>query len=154
MQIRGDSIDYSYTYPAILYNYFLTELGNIVILGFFIYSVFNQKKEYIKGKQIGDLWGAICFGIFAIIMVGMLANDLRDIPNIVNKNYIVTTGVSLDRTSSERGVELRTFQFKPDDDEIAPFRVSAKAPPVRPGDRFEIIYLPVTKLGSVIRRLT
>ena len=154
MQIRGDSIDYSYTYPAILFTYFKIELGNILLLGFSVYFVFTPKKEYIKGKKVGDLLGALFFVVLAIIIVSMFANELRDIPNIVNKNYVVTTGASLEPTSSERGVEFRGFRFKPDNEEIAPFRVYAKAPPVHPGDRFEIIYLPVTKLGVVIRRLT
>lgn len=156
---KGDeNMDYSAFYPSILFMYFGAFAGILVAIILLICGDIFLIKQYLKSKSIIELVGIIACVVGIIVVAYFSRNYFKDIPNVISKNYIVTTGTaegwdSAGPISSSAGpvYETRGFAFRKDDGEIK--KIVVTYPPVYQGDRFEVIYLPNTGYGAIVKKL-
>lgn len=152
MGSKGDeNINYSAFYPSILFMYFGTFAGILVAIILLICGDIFLLKQYLKSKSIIELVGFVVFIAVIIIVSHFSRNYFKDIPNIVSKNYIITTGTAEGWDSAGQVHETRGFAFKRDDGEIK--NIVVTYPPIYQGDRFEVIYLPNTGYGAIVKKL-
>ncbi|MGI6248083.1 MAG: hypothetical protein ACOYJX_01570 [Acutalibacteraceae bacterium] len=147
---RRESMDYSAFYPSILINYFVAFAGIIIAIILLVVSGAFLLKRYLKSKSVIELVGVVAC-IVAIVAVAYFSrNFFKDIPNVLSENYIVTSGTAQGWDSAGQVHETRGFAFKRDDGEIA--KIVVTYPPVYQGDRFEVIYLPNTGYGAIVKK--
>jgi hypothetical protein len=144
-------MNYSAYYPSILFMYFGTFAGIILAVALLIYGDIYILKQYIKIKSNIELVGFIVFFVAILVVLYFSRNYFKDIPNVVSKNYIVTTGTAEGWDSAGQVHETRGFAYKTDGGETK--KIVVTYPPVYQGDRFEVIYLPNTGYGAIIRKL-
>ena len=142
---------YSEHDPSILISYFLS-FGTFIglIVAFISFGVW-EIKQYIESKKIGDLLGSIFFMVCVVALVFTSVPCFKDIPNVINKNYITITGTVIEPGFGGRDLETRTPMLLTDDGE----RVSAVVvyTPFARGERYEIVRLPNTGIGYVVRKI-
>lgn len=144
-------MDYSGHYPSILLMYFGTFAG--VIGGLILLLLGGRRviKQYMKSKDIIDLLGAIPGAAFAIWLSFFSVPFFKDIPNVINGNYMVVTGTVVSWNSGGSASEARGIVLETDDGKR--ISVVVNYTPIRKGERYEIIRLPNTTFGSVIRQI-
>jgi hypothetical protein len=144
-------MDYSVFYANIIFHYGLSFGGIMLFLGFVAYNIFLFAKKYIRNRTVSLVFNAV-FGLFAFIaLVYFTVPFIRDIPNIKNRNYIIATGTSVGWDNGGTRPSIRSFDFLKDDGEMIKLHVFYG--PVNKGERFEIIYLPYSKIGDIVRKL-
>ena len=145
-------MDYSSYYPAIIELYLWHCCGLIVIPSLLIWMGVHLAK-YINAKSTISL---IIVPILLILWVGfsipLYTKYIKDIPNIINENYIVTTGTATSWNTTGPENTSRSFEFTTDDGEVIKLSVQSTKP-VYQGDRYEVIYLPHTKCGAIVRKI-
>jgi len=144
-------MNYSAYYPSILFMYFGTFAGIILAVALLIYGDIYILKQYIKIKSNIELVGFIVFFVAILVVLYFSRNYFKDIPNVVRKNYIITAGTAEGWDSAGQVHETREFAFKTDGGDTQ--KIVVTYPPVYQGDRFEVIYLPNTGYGAIIRKL-
>lgn len=144
-------MDYSAFYPSILFMYFGAFVWVLVAIVLLICGDVFLIKQYLKSKSVIELVGSIAC-IVAIIAVAYFSrNFFKDIPNVMSKNYIITTGTAEGWDSAGQVHETRGFAFKTDDGVIK--KIVVTYTPIYRGDRFEVIYLPNTGYGAIVKKL-
>lgn len=106
-----------------------------------------------KGSLI-DFLGVIVFIIVALLILFFSRNILADIPNVINKNYVVTSGVVTAHDSSGKDdvAETRSFTLK-DFNTGKEVKLLVTYTPIRQGDIYEVLYLPSSKAGAIVRKI-
>ena len=149
---KGDTnMDYSAFYPSILFMYFGTFAGVLVAIFLLICGDVFLLKQYLKSKSIIELVGVVACIVAVIAVAYFSRNFFKDIPNVLSKNYIITTGTAQGWDSAGQVHETRGFAFKTDNGET--IKLVGTYPPVYQGDRFEVIYLPNTGYGCIVQKL-
>lgn len=144
-------MDYSAFYPSILLMYFGTFIGVLVAIVLLIFGDVFLLKQYLKSKAIIELVGFVACIMIIIAVAYFSRNFFKDIPNVVNKNYIITTGTAVGWDAAGPVHETRGFAFKTDDGKIK--NIVVNYTPIYKGDRFKVIYLPNTGYGAIIKKL-
>lgn len=112
----GDmNMDYSAYYPSILFMYIGTFVGVIVALVLLLFGAMHVFKLYKKSKFNIMLIGLTVRIVIVIVVSYFSQNFFADIPNVVSKNYIVTTGIAQGWDAAGQEPETRGFAFKKDD---------------------------------------
>lgn len=144
-------MDYSAYYPTILYEYICSFIGILGAITFFVCISVMLFKQYLELKSTLQIIGFIIFITLTIVMFNFSLKYFKDIPNILNENYIVTTGTAVGQHTPGQVPETRGFKFRGDDGVVMSIVVTYL--PVFQGDRFEVIYLPHTGFGAIIRKI-
>jgi len=150
-QLGDMNMDYSAYYPPILFMYFGTFVGVIVAMALLICGAMHVFKLYQKSKSNIMLIGFTVCIVIVIVISYFAQSFFRDIPFVVNKNYIITIGIAQGWDTAGQEPETRGFAFKRDNGEIIDITVTYT--PIHQGDRFEVIYLPHTKFGAIVRKI-
>ena len=146
-------MDYSQYFSAIS-GFFWENLffSGFFILIFPIHSVYQLYKEYQKNKSKSVIWIAVAVFVFLVLMSIPTINEVKDIQNVLNQNYMIATGTAVGWNTTTDESEPRSFSFLTDDGKTVDLRV-LPCPPVHKGDRFEIIYLPNSGIGAIVQKL-
>lgn len=144
-------MDYTAFYPSILFMYFGTFAGVIIAIILLIGGDIYLLKQYLKTKNIIELIGFVTCTIAIIVVLYFSLNFFKDIPNVISKNYTVATGTAEGWDTAGQEPETRGFAFKKDDGEM--INIVVTYPPIYQGDRFEVIYLPNTEYGAIVKKL-
>ena len=144
-------MDYSHHYPSILLMYFGILAGIIIGLVLLLMGARSLIRQYIESKGITKLAGAIAVVVCVILLAVFSVPWFKDIPNVINKNYIIITGTVVSWNSGGTQSEARGITLETDDGER--IKVTVIYTPIREGERYEIIRLPNTPVGSVIRKI-
>ena len=131
--------------------YFFNFLGSVAFTTAFISIVVWEIKQYIESKKIVDLLGSIFLMAFAVALVFYSVPYFRDIPNVINKNYVTITGTVVVADSGVSDDGSRTLTLLTDDGEEV--KATVKYTPFTLGERYEITMLPNTRIGYVVRKI-
>ena len=144
-------MDYSYYYPSILFMYFGTFIG--IFIGFIILA--KLATSYIRENKVPKESvkpaGAIILTVCVVLLAIFSISFFKDIPNVINENYIVATGTVVSWDSGGTASETRGITLETDDGKR--IKTLVNYTPIREGERYEIIYLPNTTFGSIIRQI-
>ena len=144
-------MDYSVFYPSIIIGYIGGFAGTILVIILLICGEVFLIKQYLKSKSTIELIGIFVFVVLIIVVSYYSKIYFKDIPNVINKNYIVSRGTVIEGNNGGQDPETRGFVLKTDDGEIK--RLCVVYLPIDNGDRFEVIYLPNTEWGAIIQKL-
>ena len=149
---EGDkNMDYSAFYPTIWFMYFGTFAGIITAIILLVCGDIFLIKQYLKSKAIIELVGMVACVVAIIAVCYFSRNFFKDIPNVINKNYIISSGTVITGNNGGIDPEARDFAFKKDDDGKT-VKIIANSKPIQNGERFEVIYLPNTGYGAITKR--
>lgn len=93
----------------------------------------------------------VLFAVCVFLYIPMV-NEVKDIPNAIHNEYIVTTGTAIGWNTTNDDTEHRGFTFLTDDGEEVDLSV-LPCPKVYQGDRLEVMYLPNSGIGAIIQWL-
>ena len=144
-------MDYSSFYPSILLTYFGSFAGVIFLVILFICGEVFLIKQYLKSKAVIEIIGMFACVVIIIAISHFFRQYFKDIPNVINRNYIIATGTVVIGNNGGTESETRDFTLKKDDGET--IRILANYMPIQNGDEFEVIYLPNTGCGAIIRKI-
>lgn len=108
-------------------------------------------KQYVESKKIVKLASSIAVSACVVLLVLFSVAFLKDIPNVINKNYNVVTGTVVSGNRGGKNSETRGITLETDDGER--IQVTVNYTPIELGERYEIIRLPNTSYGNVIRKI-
>ncbi|OUN34747.1 hypothetical protein [Lachnoclostridium sp. An76] len=124
----------------------------------FVVKVFKRKKlieldtiKKSKEKWINILLKIVIGAWLIIINIGSIYPALLDIPYVINKDYKFIKGfaASSDTGKTDVNWHMRSFWVKSGSKKVY---VEARTSYVHVGDYIEVLYLPNSHLGTVIRR--
>jgi len=141
-------MDYSGFHLIILSRYIFSFLGLIFISIFLIWGTIYLIKRFIKNKIKYMLIGASVI-ILSLTLIYLSLDFYKDIPNAINSNYEIVTGVVVVGNNGGRAAEVRDFKIKKENGEIV--TVVALSEPLFGGETMEVILLPNTGYGVIIR---
>ena len=144
-------MDYSAFYPSILLMYLGTFIWVLVAIALLICGDVFLLKQYLKSKSIIELVGVVTCIVAAIAIAYLSQNFFEDIPNVISKNYVITTGTAEGWDTAGQDPETRGFTFIKDDGETK--KIVVTFTPIYQGDRFEAIYLPNTGYGAIVKKI-
>jgi len=128
---------------------FFTGLFTLI---FPINAGYELYKEYRKNKSKSVIWIALAAFAFFVLMSIPTVNEVKDIQNVLNRNYVIVTGTAVGWDTTTDESEPRSFSFLTDDGKTVDLIV-LPCPPVHQGDRFEVIYLPNSGIGAIMQEL-
>lgn len=162
-------MDYSKYTISIIINYLLIAGSILMIIVLSVIAEVYQAKAFIKQNKemsghkilffsnkgsIIDFTGIFAFAVIIIIALHGLPDIIADIPYAINKEFSVTKGIvvgqnaaGLDDVSESRGFELKVLESG----EIINLYVVYT--PIRTGEIYEVIYLPHTKAGAIVKKI-
>lgn len=162
-------MDYSKYTSSILTNYLI--LAGAVILGIvlsimgevYLTKVFIKQNAEQSGyrilffnnkESIIDFFGIIAVSVVLLLILFWSRNVLADIPNAIRRDFQVTTGIvvgqdaaGLENVGENRGFELQDLKTG----EIINLQVFYT--PIRKNEIYEVIYLPHTKSGAIVKKI-
>lgn len=144
-------MDYSTFYLSITIEYLIGFTSYIITIILLVCGDIFLIKRYLKSKSEIELVGIIVCIVAIIIVAYFSRNFFKDIPNVIGKNYTVSTGTAYGWNTAGQEPEARGFEFQKDDGEIIKLQVIYT--PIRQGDRFEVIYLPNTGFGAIVQKI-
>ena len=144
-------MDYSYYYPSILFMYFGTFIGVIVFIIMLSYVDISCIRNYIKLKEFKRLVGVIISSVCVALLVIFSIRFFKDLPNVINNNYLVVTGTVVTWDTGGTASDTRGITLETDDGEL--IKATVNYTPMGKGERYEIILLPNSSYGSVIRKI-
>jgi hypothetical protein len=145
-------MDYSVFYPSILFMYSILLAAVLVGIILALSVSFYYLKELLKEKGVMNLVAVICFFTIVLVILYFSIDIFCDIPNVIKKNYVITTGIAIDSNNAGQEPEIRGFPLKRNyTNEI--IRVAVTYYPINEGDEFEVIYLPNSKIGAIVRKI-
>lgn len=120
----------------------------------------NREKQNIhflffhnKGSLI-DFGGVIVFAIILMAFLISFSKIVMDLPYMLKQDFSSVTGVVVGQNASgrddvyeDRGFELQDLKTG----EILTLQVNYT--PIRKGEYYEVLYLPHTKIGTIVRKL-
>ena len=143
-------MNYSLHYPSILFIYIGVFAGIILFLILLIREGIILVRQYKKLKSVKKLACAAAAFVCIILLAAFSVPYFKDIPNAVNNNYIIAAGTVVAHDSG--GTQSQTRGITLETDEGERIKVTVNYTPMRTGERYEIICLPNTGIGSVIRK--
>ena len=140
---------------TILANILLIILANL-LLKKAIYIVRENDLPCILKEKIFyfAIIAIACVTLFLLLMMTQIIAAIKDIPHLKNGDCssIIGIVVSQDAAGREDVPEDRTFKLKNiESGEIVELRVFYT--PIKNGDVYEVVYLPHTRCGAVVRKI-
>lgn len=145
-------MDYSVFYPSILLDFCILLAGSVLALALLVYADYSHVKEFFREKNFMNALDAVFFVAATVLVLYFSTYVYRDIPHVVNSDYIITTGTALGNNSAGKEPENRGFALMRDDTHEV-VRITVTYYPIYKGDWMEVIFLPHTHLGAVIQKL-
>ena len=144
-------MDYSSHYLEILIRYYMIFAFTIFFI--IVFAIYGAKliKQYTESKKFIKLLGAIALAGGIVVFSYFSVPHFKDIPNAINQNFVIITGTVVSGDSGGRAPETRGFTVI--DDNGNRRSVLANYMPIFTGDRFEIILMPNTGSGVILRKL-
>ncbi len=143
-------MDYSKFYPSITTGYTILLLSSIT--GIILCAIADGYliKTYCKEKKWINAIGAAAFIVITIFVIVYSINIIQDIPNIIHKNFIITTGVVVHQDAAGDEPEGRGFSLKRDDtNEIVD--INTYYYPIQTGMQLQVMYLPHSHTGAITK---
>jgi len=176
----GKLMDYSVYYPSVLARYFESLIAGIFmmpfLLGIFIFSIVYiiKNKKIIETVSISEVEGGeivekkikyihnydsvisiILVVVCPILFVLSLSNAfnlISDFPHAMNRNFTITTGIVTSWSTADERTYHRVIEIKDiNTDEI--IKISVWDYPIHKDEILEVIYLPNSGEGAIIRRI-
>ncbi|MDR1565234.1 MAG: hypothetical protein LBS74_09775, partial [Oscillospiraceae bacterium] len=147
-------MEYSTHYNAILYLYIAGLAGVVLFSVALIAGEIYLIKQYTKDKSIVEFVGAVAIPvIFVLLTIFYSSNYILDIPYAIKNDYTIATGTATGWDTTGKGNTTKSFNFTTDDGtSIDLFILSSDS--IHQGDRFEVMFLPHTGCGAIVKQLS
>lgn len=161
-------VDYTQHYKTIWFNYFMSMAGMVLILIMLIYGCVYCYKcfythdfrdseskiilHYFSKESLIDFIGFVVFLLLTIFFVifQLKGNVAKDLPYVINNDYSIVTG-EIVKQGPRPEFGLRTVHVKNSVGQLVECKVAGATYEL--GNGYEIIYLPNTGFGSIIRQI-